>query len=394
MKKMLLLLLLFLLLGASAQAEEAREITGECTFVRKTSQVNFKPLLDRNYTTYYTMNQRRTVEIQAQEEISCVYLQFFRHPNPLDIQVEQAGEWIPVASTDGLYLTAYIPLPEGTEKVRLVNNSGKQVAVAEVTLFGAGEKPKRIPEWEAPGKADLLLVSTHPDDELLWFGGLLPTYAGEQDLAVQVAYLVPSMGNRRLELLDGLWHCGVERYTLFLEMQDKRGNSLNAQYKLWNKNTLLKKVVAAIRQVQPEVIVTQDEKGEYGHGAHRACADACKLAVTLAADAGKYKDSVKEYGVWQAKKLYLHLYPEGQLRFDWRAPLAAFDGKDGLAVATEALDFHKSQILGGWKMEEGGEYDNALFGLYYSAVGEDVNKNDLMENIPPESLVKKENMGQ
>lgn len=390
MRKGLLLMLLALLLCAPSLAEEARDITPECTFVRKSSQVNFKPLQDRNYASYYTMNQHRIVEIHAQEDVSGVYLQFFRYTHPLDVQYEQDGEWLPVATTDGTYLTAYIPLPEGARKVRIVNESGKQVTLAEITLFGMGEKPKRIPEWEAPGKADLLLISTHPDDELLWFGGLLPTYAGEKDLAVQVAYLVPSVGYRRLELLDGLWHCGVERYPLFLEMQDKRAPNLKKQYELWNRNTLLDKVVAAIRQVQPEVIVTQDVHGEYGHGAHRACADVCMQAVKDAADAAKFKKSAKEYGAWQAKKLYLHLYEENQLRFDWHVPLAAFDGKDGLTIATEALAFHKSQTLGGWEMEDGGENDNALFGLYFTAVGEDVNKDDLMENIPVENLVVKE----
>lgn len=32
-------------------------------------------------------------------------------------------------------------------------------------------------------------------------------------------------------------------------------------------------------------------------------------------------------------------------------------------------------------MEEGGETDNSLFGLCFSAVGEDVLRNDLMEHI-------------
>ena len=100
------------------------------------------------------------------------------------------------------------------------------------------------------------------DDDLLWFGGLLPTYAGEKDLSVQVTYLVPSIGYRRLELLDGLWHCGVETYPIFLEIPDKRAPNLSAQYKLWNKNHLINRVAEAIRQVRPEVIVTQDERGE------------------------------------------------------------------------------------------------------------------------------------
>ncbi len=381
MKKLFFLLIAALLLTFPALAEEAQDVTGQCTLMRKTSQVDFTPMLDRNYASFYTMNPRRVVEIHGEEDLSAVYLQFFRYAAPLEIQTEQNGQWLSAGELGSEYLTSYFPLPEGTRKVRIINNSGDRVDVAELTVFGAGERPARIPQWEAPGKADLMLLVTHPDDELLWFGGLLPTYAGEKDLQVQVVYLVPSIGYRRLELLDGLWHCGVETYPIFCEMLDKRAPNLSAQYKLWNKNHLVGKIVEAIRFTQPEVLVTQDEKGEYGHGAHRACADAAKLAIFAAADEKQYRDSSKSFGPWQVKKLYLHLYKENQLRMNWRAPLSAFDGKDGLTIATEALAFHKSQTMGGWAMEEGGAYDNALFGLYYSAVGEDVRRDDFMENI-------------
>ena len=392
MKKIsLLLLALLLVLALPAYADEAQDITDACTFGKKSRQTDFAPMLDDNYATYYTMNNRRVIEIHAEEDVSGVYLQLFRYAAQLEVSALVGEAWVPAGTMDGQYLTEFIPVPDGTRQIRVTNNTRSRVYVAEITVLGAGEKPARIPQWEAPGKADLLLVSTHPDDELLWFGGLLPTYAGEKDLAVQVAYLVPSMGYRRLELLDSLWHCGVETYPIFLEMPDKRASNLREQYKQWNKNTLMKKVVGLIRRVQPEVIVTQDERGEYGHGAHRACADACKLAITAAADSAKYRDSVKEYGVWQAKKLYLHLYKENQIRLDWRVPLAAFDGQDGFTIATQALQFHVSQVKNGWEMEEGGQYDNALFGLYFTTVGEDAEANDLMENIPAECLVQREN---
>lgn len=381
-KHIVLCLTMLLMLCGFAAAEEAADITHACTFMRKTTQVDFSPMLDRNYASYYTMNPSRVVEIHAPEEVSAVYLQFFGDTGKLELQTEQDGQWVSAGYTGEKHLSEYFPLPEGTRKLRIINTTGDRVNLSETTLFSKGEKPARIPQWEEPAKAELLLLVTHPDDELLWFGGLLPTYAGERDLAVQVAYLVPSIGYRRLELLDGLWHCGVETYPIFCEMLDKRAPNLSAQYKLWNKNHLLGKVVSVIRQVQPEVLVTQDERGEYGHGAHRACADACKLAIAAAADEKQYRESAKAYGAWQVKKLYLHLYGENQLRMDWRAPLSAFGGKDGLTVATEALEFHVSQTMNGWAMEDGGQYDNALFGLYYSSVGGDVNKNDFMENIP------------
>ena len=80
------------------------------------------------------------------------------------------------------------------------------------------------------------------------------------------------------------------------------------------------------------------------------------------------------------KKLYVHLWEENQVRYDWLKPLPFFGGKDGLTVATEALAFHVSQTKKGWQMEDGGPYDNALFGLQYTVVGQDTGL-DMMENV-------------
>lgn len=382
MRKVLLpLIMLFLLLTLPALAQDAEDITLECTLVRKSKKVDFTPMTDRNYATSFMMVPRRVLEARSEKNVSAIYLQFFRYTAQLEIQTEVDGQWQSVGNTSGKYLTEWIPLPEGTRNIRIINHNRQRVYLAELTIFGEGDRPAYVHQWHDLDKADLMLLVTHPDDDLLWFGGLLPTYAGERKLKVQVVYLAPSVGHRRLELLDGIWHCGVTAYPVFCNMQDLRAPTLIKQYKLWNKDKLFERVVAVLREKKPEVLVTQDEKGEYGHGAHRACADACMNAVTLAADPNRYRSSAKEHGTWQVKKLYLHLYPDNQLKMDWHVPLAAFGGKDGMTIATEAMACHVSQVANGWVMEEGGRFDNSLFGLYFTSVGPDVEKNDLMENI-------------
>ena len=62
-----------------------------------------------------------------------------------------------------------------------------------------------------------------------------------------------------------------------------------------------------IRRFQPDVLLTHDLQGEYGHGAHRACADAVMHCVEYAADAKKYPRSVQRYGTWDTPKCYIHL---------------------------------------------------------------------------------------
>ena len=68
---------------------------------------------------------------------------------------------------------------------------------------------------------------------------------------------------------------------------------------------------------------------------------------------------------------------------DWDRPL----GEDGVItpmfLARVGLDRHLSQTALYSMDSDGRRYDNSLFGLYFSAVGPDVEKNDFMENIRP-----------
>jgi len=79
-------------------------------------------------------------------------------------------------------------------------------------------------------------------------------------------------------------------------------------------------------------------------------------------------------------KVYVHLWPENPVQYDWHVPLARFDGLTSFEVATLGFACHVTQQED-WAMELGGEYDNSLFGLYRSTVGPDVTGGDVFENI-------------
>ncbi len=378
-----LVLLTLMLTGwlCTAQGEAAEDLTKQVTVTAAGKAIKPKDMRDGKYTTYYSLKKDGVLEFTCDgQTLGGIKLQFYDHAASGMVEAYTGGAWME-CGTVGDYLSDYVSMPEGTTRIRLSNNSRGRMYLAEFKVYGEGDEPEDAPHWVQADKADMMLVVCHPDDELLWFGGLLPTYAGEKGLTVQVVYVVPSTPNRRLELLDGLQKCGVTAYPSFVGMPDARSKTLKGQYKHWNKNTLLKKLTALIRTYQPEVLITQDFQGEYGHGGHRATADAAVKAAAYAAKGDKYKESAKEYGVWQVKKVYVHLYENRQIQLDWHQPLSAFDGKDGLTVATEALQCHVSQVKH-WQMEDGGENDNSLFGLYDTTVGEDVLGNDFMENIP------------
>ena len=278
----------------------------------------------------------------------------------------------------------YAILPEATG---LSISSETGCKIAEVSLYSEGTLPDGVYDWQPPAKkADLLVVSAHCDDELLFFGGTIPLYAGEQGLAVQVVYMANGDRSRVDEALNGLWHAGVRNAPVFLPLKDVYTKTLRLALLNWDEETTTNLLVAQIRRFQPEVIVTHDLNGEYGHGAHMATAYCMMKAVPLAADASVDPVSFEKYGAWQTEKLYLHLYAENPITLDWNQKLAAFDGKTALEVANESYHMHVSQLDYHSNVFIGGDFSSTNFGLAYSAVGMDAAKNDFFEHIDPAKL--------
>ncbi len=384
-----LLILGLVLLVSAVSAETAKDITDRCSFKTGSGKSTFSSCRDRNYNTYWrTDNGDRCyveVTVPEGETASGVMVQWYEHPHAWGLQLQdESGAWTDAGHTDGSYLAEYLPLPEGTTFFRVANAPGEKrhFNMMELRIYGAGDLPWEVQIWEPSAeKADLMLIVAHSDDEVLWFGGMLPTYAGEEGKVCQVCMMVPSMPYRRLELLDSLWTCGVRQYPVWSNFPDAYSGTLQKQYKKWSKNRAYEVVTGWIRRFKPDVLVTHDINGEYGHGAHRVCADAVMKCLKLAANKKKYTASAKEYGVWDVPKCYIHLYDQNVIDMDWRQPLDAFDGQTSFEVAEAGFRCHVSQQKTDYHVEDWGPWDNSLFGLYRSLVGDDEAKNDFFEHI-------------
>ena len=377
------------LLCALACAEPAADITASCKFNAGSGRKTFPYCRDRDYKTYWKTNNGDKcyveVTVPAGQTAGGVMVQWYEHPHAWGVQVRSAdGNWTDAGHTEGEYLTEYLSLPEGTTVFRVANAPGEKrhFNMTELRIYGEGDLPPEVQQWQpSAGKADLMLLVAHQDDEVLWFGGTLPTYAGEQGKTCQVCVLVPSMPYRRLELLDCLWTCGVKNYPVWAGFKDAFSFSLSKAYKHWNKNRVYQVVTGWIRRFQPDVLLTHDLQGEYGHGAHRVCADAVMHCLERSADKTKYPGSAKEYGTWEVPKCYIHLWKDNVIDMDWRQPLDAFGGKTSFEVAEEGFRCHVSQQATDYHVEDWGPWDNSLFGLYRSTVGPDEEKNDFFENL-------------
>lgn len=392
MKKWLIALLTLLALSLSvAFAAEANDITEDCKFKVCSSGRKYTLMTDKKYTSYWESNKIKTpwIAITAPEgkPIAGLYVCFGNMPESWEIQTSDDGkDWFTAVPGDTRFLHAYVALPQPAQHVRLAVTSEKKTALRINDLFvlSEGDLPDWVQVWQpTEEKADILFLSTHPDDELIFFGGAIPTYAVEQQRKVVVAYFTRSNTTRSSELLNGLWHMGVRTYPVIGNFKDSYAKNLKAAYKsAGGKGKVNEWIVGMYRQYKPEVVVTQDTNGEYGHKQHMMIADAAQNCIALAANEDEFTTSTIAYGTWQVKKLYLHLYPENQITFDWTIPLKSMNGATGIELAEEAYTLHKTQASSGMSVTETGtKYDNRVFGLAFTTVGEDVRKDDFLENI-------------
>ena len=394
----LLLTLLMVLAANAASAVEAADITDDCKFSTTSSKYKYTQMTDNKYTTYWKANKAKNPSIAVTSPskdvlIGGIYVCFGNLPDSWEVQVSTDGKNWETAVQGPAVLHAWVPLPEPARYVRVQVTTGKQyeLYVNEFFVLGVGDKPDWVQDWQpTPEKVDIMFISTHPDDELIFFGGAIPTYATELKRDVVVAYYTRNNPTRSSELLNGLWYMGVRHYPVIGTASDKMSKTMAKAYEYAGggnekkgRKTVNEWIVELYRHYKPEVVVTHDIDGEYGHSMHMMISDAAYNAIAIAANEDEYTDLTVAYGTWEVKKLYRHLWKENQIKFDWNVPLVSMGGATGLELADSAFEiFHKTQETSGQSvLTTGLEYDNSLFGLVYTTVGEDVEKNDFLENI-------------
>lgn len=383
MKKLFISALLAAVICTAALAEsEAVDLAKKCTVRASGNGKYVSRMFSDGFNTYWPCKpgDSLTVQTPADSPAQGVMVSFLGDAARLTVEAE--GHFTLDYSED--FVCDYIPFPEPVGSFTVTVREGpEEIRINRLCVLSEGVLPGWVQRWERmEAPADIMLVSTHPDDELLWFGGLLPTYAGEYQKKVQLVYMVGSSARRRCELLAGLWACGVRYYPEIGSFPDRGASSVKSCLGLWGEDATRQYIAGAIRKFRPAVVVTQDINGEYGHVHHQVTVQATIDAVTaLAADAEWDPASAERYGLWQPHKLYLHLWKDGQIVFDWRVPLSAFDGETGLSVARNAFKLHASQQTGKYRVQDSGKLDSRLLGLYWSDVGPDEAKNDLLEHI-------------
>ncbi|MBR6115246.1 MAG: PIG-L family deacetylase [Oscillospiraceae bacterium] len=373
---------------AAAEGEDTAALTSEASALRyKLSGLkgSTKALSDGKQGNYVKVPAGAELTLTALEKIFSLYILW--DAAPLGWELTAEGETVECGNLGRRH--EYVALPQPSETVTIRLSDKGSIRINEIYAFGEGDPPDWVQVWDSPcRRADILVIPTHADDEFIFFGGLLPYYAGELGLQVQVMYMTNHQLSERVrnhELLNGLWTAGVRHYPVInnaLDLFFEDRDAAEVSY----YDAFLRAQVRSIRRFQPLVIVGHAVNGEYGHQAHIQNALCLQEAVKLASDPEYDPDSARRYGLWDTPKVYLHLFGAEKDRtvLDYETPLEAFGGKTAFEVAREAYRCHTSQHKYNFQVYGfGSPYDSHSFGLYRSLVGPDVRKNDLMENIDP-----------
>ncbi len=371
----------------------AKDITNDSIF-KINNEVISEKVKDNNEKTYLKINKDETINIESNEEITSLYIVYELKSIKGKINYHSKEQLI----GENNFLHEYILLNEKTKELSISYDD--DVKIADIYAFSEGELPNFVEIWQPPCEmADLLLFSTHSDDEQLFFLGLLPTYV-DRGASVEVVYFTNHYDNpKRLhEQLHGLYTVGIRNYPIIGIIPDAYSESLDGAIKNLEKANLttedaMQYEVEMIRRFKPLVIVGHDEAGEYSHGQHILNTYILKDAIKYANDNTYDEASIKEYGLWNPSKVYLHLYKENPLVMDYDTPLSSFDGKTAYEVSKMGYSKHLSQQwtwFTGWINGKNNEFTKSTdikkyspneFGLYYTTVGYDEEKNDMFENL-------------
>ena len=379
---MMLLLLLALILPAAAFAQVAPEYTKTCVMEAQNPGKS-QYLRDNTHLRVWISKKGGSLTLTTKEgsPLAGLYLVFREKPSSYTVSVEIDGDWVDLGEGDLRYYQVYLSLPECTS-VRVTVAEKERFNLTQMRLFGPGELPEDVHVWQdPPEQCDMLFMSTHPDDELLFLGGVLTQYAKVEKKTIVVSEMTMGTERRMNELLDGLWHCGVRYYPIVGAFPDRWSHGLKMGYEKWDQNEIESFMTEVVRRTKPQVIVTQDLDGEYGHGAHMVTARGAIFAYENAGDAEVWPESASAYGVWEPKKIYVHLYQEGAMTFDFRQPLDALEGRTVLEVVKEAFELHETQRKVGFRVNDLNETGISYFGLYSSRVGEDDKLFDFFNHI-------------
>jgi mycothiol conjugate amidase Mca len=183
-----------------------------------------------------------------------------------------------------------------------------------------------------------MIVHAHPDDEAIGTGGVLARYSAEGIRTVLVTatlgeegeIVVPELNTpevkarlaevRREELNQAVAILGVTDLEILgyrdSGMVGTESNSHPDCFNMADPDGATGRLVRLVRAYRPQVLVSYNEVGGYGHPDHIACHKTTVAAFDAAGDPARYPQAGQP---WTPQKLYYTNSPRRQFQRAWEA---------------------------------------------------------------------------
>ncbi len=181
-----------------------------------------------------------------------------------------------------------------------------------------------------PGMRTFLAVHAHPDDESLMTGGILARTAAEGGRTVLVTCTDGAVGEianpalatpdnlvevRSRELDESVRILNVSRLEQLgyrdSGMAGTADNEHPESFRQADFEAAVEKVVRIIRQERPQVVVTYDENGGYGHPDHIRAHQVAVIAFDAAGHPARFPDAGP---AWTPSRLFFAVVPHSSFR--------------------------------------------------------------------------------
>jgi N-acetyl-1-D-myo-inositol-2-amino-2-deoxy-alpha-D-glucopyranoside deacetylase len=210
----------------------------------------------------------------------------------------------------------------------------------------------------------MLLVHAHPDDETIGSGATMAKYAaagahvtlvtctrGEEgevigdEHAHRAAHHDDTLGeHREIELANAMRELGITDFRFLGGAGKYRDSGMMGTPDnddptcFWRADLLAAAtdLVAVIREVRPQVLITYDDLGGYGHPDHIQAHRAAMYATVLAA-APSFKSELG--AAWDIAKIYWTAFPKSFIREGIEALKAVGDTSDFVTMDPDEIPF-------------------------------------------------------
>jgi N-acetyl-1-D-myo-inositol-2-amino-2-deoxy-alpha-D-glucopyranoside deacetylase len=227
------------------------------------------------------------------------------------------------------------PPPDPGEK--LPTEPAEAVLAAAETAVERASDDSDFAPLDVPRR--MLLVHAHPDDETIGTGATMAKYAAENALVTLVTctlgeegeILVPDLEHLAADKEDGLGQHRIGELAAAMEAVGVSDHRFLGGPGRWRDSGMMgtpanerpdcfwqadfdeatRELVSVVREVRPQVVITYDEKGGYGHPDHIQAHRVAVAAFDKAADPS-YAPGLGE--PWQPSKLYYTTFPKSVLQ--------------------------------------------------------------------------------